>query len=201
MGGALKTYLFVEVEAVDGLRAEAPDGGVRLGGVQVGSAPVGTSQLGEVELLAVGHRAVGDTDREEVDVGGVLDSVLDVVEPSSTTIAGGGLEHSNPDAGELALMEVGGERQLGTGPVGCVGISLKLEATGNRLGIAGDRSKDVDTALFANLERVAFYGEVDRNDIIAWGGDGSTENTGGENSSVDEDLGKHFEGGSRLVRD
>lgn len=198
--GAPKTYLSVEVEAVDGLRAEASDGGVRPGGVQVSSAPVGTGQFGEVEVLAAGHRAVGDTDGEEVDVGGVLDSVLDVVEPSSTTVAGAGFEHTDTDVGELTLLDVGrgGERQLGAGPVGCIGISCELEATDNRCGIAGDRPENVDTALFADLDGVALDGEVDRNKIIA-DGDGSTENAGGENSSVDKDLGKHFEGGSRLV--
>lgn len=202
--GAPKTYLSVEVEAVDGLRAEAADAGVGLGGVEVSSAPVATSQLGEVEFLAVGHGAVGDTDGEEVDVGGVLDSVLDIVEPSTTTSAGVGSEHTDTDVGELTLLEVGrgGESELGADPVGRIGIILERETTGNGRGIAGDRSENVNSALLANLEGVALRVQVNSDEAIAgWGGDGSTENTGGENSSVDEDLGKHFEGGSRLVRD
>lgn len=186
----------MEVEAVDGLGAEASDGGVRLGGVQVSTAPVTVVQLGEVQMLAVGHRTIRDTDGEEIDIGGVLNSVLDIVEPSTTAGTSGGREHTDTDVGELALLKVGraGDSNLGTGPVGSIGIVCELETTLDWDGIAGDRSENVDTALLANLDRVADGVQIHGNETIGCrGGQGSTDNAGGENSSVDKDLSEHFE--------
>lgn len=93
----------MEVEAVDGLGREASDRSVRLGGVKVNSTPVIVGKLGEVQMLTVRHRTIRDTDGEEIDVGGVLDSVLDVVEPSTTAGTSIGREHTNTDVGKLEI--------------------------------------------------------------------------------------------------
>lgn len=186
----------MEVEAVDGLGSEASDRSVRLGGVKESSTPITVVQLGEVQVLAVRHRAVRDTDGEEINVGGVLNSELDVVEPSTTAGTSGGREHTDTDVGELALLEVGrgGDSDLGTGPVGSIGIIGELETTLNWDSIAGDRSENVDTALRANLKGVADSVQIHGNETLGHRGrQGSTDDAGGENSSVDKDLGEHFE--------
>lgn len=184
----------MEVEAVDGLGREASDRSVRLGGVKVNSTPVIVGKLGEVQMLTVRHRTIRDTDGEEIDVGGVLDSVLDVVEPSTTAGTSIGREHTNTDVGKLALRKVGrgGDSDLGAGPVGSIGIICERETTLNRDSIARDRSENVDTALLANLKRVADSVQIHGNETISRR-QGSTDDAGGENSSVDKDLGEHFE--------
>lgn len=185
----------MEVEAVDGLGLEASDRSVGTSGVKESTAPITTgTQLGEVQMLAVRHRAVRDTDGEEVDVSGVLNGVLDVVEPSTTAGTSLGREHADTDVGKLALLKVGrgGDGDLGTGPVGSIGIIGELETTLDWDGIAGDRSEDVDTAILADLKGVVNSVQVHWDESIAcW--QGSTDDTDGENSCVDEDLGKHFE--------
>lgn len=181
-GGEEYALIARQDKAVDVDDIEAADGSAGGGLGDRGRAVIldvvqAAALLRELEGLAALQATPGDTDgpvtgRDDVDV---LVAVVDVGEPHATAVAA--LAH-----GEHADADVGGgltESELGTDPHAGVGLPLESEPTaGDWDGVGRDRCGDVD-ATGKSL------GDV--------GVDGSAEGTGGEESSGEEDLGKHIE--------
>lgn len=162
-------------------------------GILIDSAKVGPTTPREVHLLVAPDIAAGGGPGvvQEVLRSDVLVVVDDVGEPDSGTAALGCGVHTHPEVGEFTLRQVagGGEAGLGADPKRGVGTFLEGETTLDRGSVGGDRSENVDAALLSDRYCVA---HVDDNINIGSCRDGSTKCTGGEKSSVDEDLCEHF---------
>lgn len=91
---------------------------------------------------------------------GVLDVVLDVVEPGAAAVgAAGGFEHADADGGGG-----GAERNLRADPRGGVGACREGVAVGDGGGVGGDGAGGVDAAFFG----------------VGYGGEGGGDGGGGE---------------------